>query len=154
MSGRVWTRIFSLAAGLLAVVGTVGPSRSAGFFEKNFYLSGPRYSSNVPLCSESGPLARIQKTFRTKEDRFWQSDLEIVDFKNVHEVALRPWVAGTIPRRFCSADALVSDGVKRRIYYSIIEDGGFFSVEYGVEWCVVGLDRNWAYNPHCKEARP
>jgi hypothetical protein len=23
-----------------------------------------------------------------------------------------------------------------------------------VEWCVVGLDRNWAYNPSCKAARP
>jgi hypothetical protein len=25
---------------------------------------------------------------------------------------------------------------------------------WGVEWCIVGLDRNWAYNPACKMARP
>ena len=25
---------------------------------------------------------------------------------------------------------------------------------WGVEWCVVGLDRNWSYNPACKMARP
>ena len=25
---------------------------------------------------------------------------------------------------------------------------------WGVEWCVVGLDRNWAYNPACKMAKP
>jgi hypothetical protein len=25
---------------------------------------------------------------------------------------------------------------------------------WGVEWCVVGLDRDWAYNPRCKMARP
>ena len=25
---------------------------------------------------------------------------------------------------------------------------------FGVEWCVVGLDRNWAYNPFCKMAQP
>jgi hypothetical protein len=25
---------------------------------------------------------------------------------------------------------------------------------WGVEWCVVGLDRNWAYNPACQMARP
>ena len=24
----------------------------------------------------------------------------------------------------------------------------------GVEFCVVGLDRNWAYNPACKAAGP
>jgi hypothetical protein len=154
MSGRVWTRILPLVLGLVTVAGTTTSSRSAGFFEMNFYLSGPRYSGEVPLCTESGPLHRIQSTFRTKEGRFWQSDLEIVDFKNVHEIALRPWVSGTVPRRFCSADALVSDGKKHRVYYSIIEDGGFFGVKWGVEWCVVGLDRNWAYNPRCKEARP
>jgi hypothetical protein len=154
MSGRVWTRILPLAFGLLAVVGTSGPSRSAGFFEMNFYLSGPRYSGEVPLCTESGPLNWIQSRFHRKEDQFWHSDLEIVDFKNVHELALRPWVAGTIPRRFCSAEALVSDGKKHRVYYSIAEDGGFGGFTYGVEWCVVGLDRNWAYNPRCKEAKP
>jgi hypothetical protein len=25
---------------------------------------------------------------------------------------------------------------------------------YGVEWCVVGFDRNMAYSPACKMARP
>jgi hypothetical protein len=25
---------------------------------------------------------------------------------------------------------------------------------WGIEWCVVGLDRNWSYNPACKMARP
>ena len=154
MSGRVWTRILPLMAGLLTVVGTTGPSHSAGPLEMNFYLSGPRYSGEVPLCAEAGPLHRIQSTFHTKESRFWHSDLEIVDFRRVREIALRPWVSGTVPRRFCSAEALVSDGIKRRVYYSIAEDGGFAGMSYGVEWCVVGLDRDWAYNPRCKAAKP
>ena len=156
MSGRLWTRILPLALGIAMVAGTAGPSRSAGFFEMNFYLSGPRYSADVPLCNEAGPLGRIQSTFETKEGRFWHSDLRIVDFVNVREIALRPWrgAPGAIPRRFCSAEALVSDGRKRRVYYSIVEDGGFIGMMYGVEWCVVGLDRNWAYNPACKMARP
>jgi hypothetical protein len=25
---------------------------------------------------------------------------------------------------------------------------------WGVEWCVAGLDRNWAYHPACKMAQP
>ena len=49
---------------------------------------------------------------------------------------------------------MVSDGKRRQINYSIIEDGGLLGVGYGVEWCVVGLDRNWAYNPRCRWARP
>lgn len=154
MSGRVWTCVLALGLSILTVAGTAEPSRAAGFFEMNFYLSGPRYSADVPLCGASGPLDRIQHGFEVKEGRFWHSDLHILDFQNVKEVALRPWQASAIPRRFCRADALVSDGVRRPVYYSIIEDGGLIGMTYGVEWCVVGLDRNWAYNPRCKEAKP
>ena len=49
---------------------------------------------------------------------------------------------------------MVSDGITRPVYYSIIEDGGLIGMTYGVEWCVVGLNRNWAYNPACKMAQP
>ncbi len=154
MARRMWA--WMLAGGLAAVIvaGATAPGRSAGFFEKNFYLSGPRYSTDVPLCDDSGPLGRIRSHFHTKERRYWESELRIVDFENVHEIAVRPWAAGSIPRRYCAADAVVSDGVKRPIYYSIVEDGGLMGMTYGIEWCVVGLDRNWAYNPACKMARP
>jgi hypothetical protein len=40
------------------------------------------------------------------------------------------------------------------VNFSVIEDGGFASIGAGVEFCVVGLDRNWAYNPACRMARP
>jgi hypothetical protein len=49
---------------------------------------------------------------------------------------------------------MLSDGKMRTVHYSIIEDGGFAGFGQGVEWCVTGLDRNWAYNPRCKAARP
>lgn len=154
MAGRSWKGMLALAVGVLTVAGMPAPSRGASPLEMNFYLSGPNYSSDVPLCSEHGPLDRIQYGFHLKEDRFWHSDLRIVDFTNVREIAWRPWVSGTIPRRFCRADAIVTDGRRHAVYYSIIEDGGLMSMSYGVEWCVVGFDRNWAYNPRCKEAGP
>ena len=150
MSTRSWTLVLAL----LAVTGAASPGHTAGFFEKNFYLSGPRYSADVPLCEESGPLSTIRSRFGTKEHRFWNSELTIVDFANVREIAFRPWAPGAIPRRFCRADALISDGVKRPVYYSIIEDGGLIGATYGVDWCVVGLDRNWSFNPACKMAKP
>ena len=108
MSRRIWA---VLLAGMV-VSGATGPAVSAGFFEKNFYLSGPRYSANVPLCEDSGPLSDIRARFRTKESRFWTSDLTIVGFENVREVSFRPWTASAIPRRFCRGDVMVSDGVR------------------------------------------
>ena len=143
----------AFATALVAAAGS-GPASAANVFELNFWLSGPRYDAVVPLCDTPWALGKIQSRFATKEGRFWDSDLKILGFDRVREVAFRPWAADTIPRRFCSATALVSDGKPRTIHYSISEDTGVIGGTWGVEWCVVGLDRNWAYNPACKMAQP
>ena len=39
-------------------------------------------------------------------------------------------------------------------YRHAFHAGGFAGYGNGVEWCVVGLDRNWAYNPSCRAAKP
>ena len=80
--------------------------------------------------------------------------LKIAGFDQIREIAYRPWAANTIPRRFCSAIVHVSDGSKHPLHYSISEDTGMIGQTWGVEWCVVGLDRNWAYNPACNMAQP
>ena len=49
---------------------------------------------------------------------------------------------------------MLNDGKARRVNFSIIEDGGFAGFGQGVEWCVVGLARDWAYNPACRAAKP
>mgnify|MGYP003350698309 CR=1 FL=1 len=131
-----------------------GSADAANWFEKNGYLTGPRYDSILPSCDEPSALSSIQRRFSSKEGRFWNSDLQIVEFDKIRETAVNPWAEGTIPRRFCSARALVSDGRWRAVHYSIIEDSRMIGMNWGVQWCVVGLDRNWAYNPHCKMARP
>jgi hypothetical protein len=138
-------------ASLLAFC-ALSPTQAANFLEKNFYMSGARYDGVLPPC-EAG-LAKIAARFAEKEGSFWNSSLQILDFERVREIAYSPWALGTIPRRFCQATALVSDGRKHAVYYSIGEDTGMIGANWGVEWCVAGLDRNWAYNPRCKMARP
>ena len=144
--------IRSLAAALAVGVAISAPAQAAGWLEKNFYLSGQNYDGVLPPCEAA--LGRIAARFGEKESRFWNSDLQILDFERVRETAYRPWAAGTIPRRLCSAVALVSDGRKHQVNYWIGEDTGMIGASWGVEWCVVGLDRDWAYNPRCKMARP
>jgi hypothetical protein len=140
---------------LLAIAGSwSAPGQAAGFLEKNFWLSGPNYDAVLPSCDDPAALAKISARFAEKEGRFWNSDLQIVDFERIREVAVRPWAVDTIPRRFCSGLAVVSDGKKRRVNYSIAEDTGMIGATWGVEWCVAGLDRNWAYNPNCRMAAP
>jgi hypothetical protein len=149
-------RISCVAAlfGVLIVTAIAAPAHAANPLEMNFWLSGPRYDGDLPPCDSSAALSEIQGNFSHKEGRYWNSPLAIVSFEAIHETAFSPWAAQAIPRRFCSAVAQLSDGIRRPVHYSIVEGMGAIGASWGVEWCVVGLDRNWAYNPACRAARP
>jgi hypothetical protein len=144
-----------LGAAFAILFGVLVPGQSAQAanpLELNFWLSGPRYDGQVAPCESALPTISTQ--FWEKESTFWNSDLRITGFGQIRETAFRPWQSDNIPRRYCSAEAMVSDGKVRTVHYSIVEDGGFAGFGQGVEWCVVGLDRDWAYNPRCRAAKP
>jgi hypothetical protein len=143
---------FAALLGLMFGALSLGEARAANPLELNFWLSGPRYDGAVATCDWALP--RIVHEFAEKEYTFWNSSLKITGFSTVHEVAFRPWQSDNIPRRFCTGEALLNDGKVRKVHFSIMEDGGFAGYGDGVEWCVVGLDRNWAYNPACRAAKP
>ena len=156
-SKKLWRRAWRLAAIALALgfcALSSLPSRAANWFEKDFWLSGPRYNRVVPACDYPAALDRIIANFRTKEFRFWNSELRIVGFENIRELECLPWAAQAIPRRFCSGIAVINDGGRHTIYYSIAEDTGMIGMDWGVNFCVAGLDRDWAYNPGCRSAGP
>jgi hypothetical protein len=152
MSGRAML----LSSALALTLGTlpVGTAGAANWWEMNFYLSGPRYDGVLPPCDYPDVVSKIAIRFNQKESTFWNTDLKILNFDRIRETSFRSWAANTIPRRFCSGVVEVSDGRKHPIHYSIAEDTGMIGANWGVEWCVVGLDRNWSYNPACKMAKP
>ena len=140
------------ALGALLAATALSPAQAANPLELNFWLSGPKYDGRVAPCESA--LSTISSQFHEKESMYWNSSLTITAYGNIHEVAFRPWQSDNIPRRYCSGNVMLSVGKERGINYSIIEDGGFAGFGQGVEWCVIGLDRNWAYNPLCKAAAP
>jgi hypothetical protein len=145
------TSIAACGALLAAVVATA-PAHAANPLELNFWLSGPKYEGRVAPCEAAIPT--IVSRFQEKESSFWNSSLTITGAANIHEIAFRPWQSDNIPRRFCTGSVMVSDGKVRTVNFSIIEDGGFAGYDQGVEFCIVGLDRNWAFNPACRAAKP
>ena len=152
MTDRALLLASALAAALAAL-----PARTASaanWLEMNFYLSGPEYEGKLPPCDYPDALVKIASRFNQTENMYWAIDLRVVTFERIRETAFRPRAANTIPRRFCSGIVEVSDGRRHTIYYSIAEDTGMIGASWGIEWCIVGLDRNWAYNPACKIAGP
>jgi hypothetical protein len=147
MSSRIrFTAI--MLAGLVSAIAPIMPASAANWFELNFNLTGPRHDALVPLCDDPGVLEQVSAKFNQKENEHWNSNLAIV--------RVDPWRGAeqAIPRRFCSGVARVSDGTKHTMHYSIQETTGWLGIGWGVEWCVAGLDRNWAYNPACRMAQP
>ena len=149
-------RIFFTSLKALALGATLALSgqaaQAANPLQLNFGLFGPSYDGRVKECEAAVPT--IISQFQEKESTFLNSPRTITSYVRIHEIAFRPWQSDNIPRRYCSGDVMLSDGKVRSVHYSIIEDGGFAGFGQGVEWCVTGLDRNWAYNPGCKAARP
>jgi hypothetical protein len=152
MTGRALSLASAFAVALAAL--PAGNANAADWLEMNFYLSGPEYTGKLPPCDYRDALVKIASRFNQRENTYWASDLKIVNFEKIRETAYRPWAANTIPRRFCSGIVEVTDGRKHTIHYAIAEDTGMIGSSWGIEWCIVGLDRNWAYNPACKMARP
>lgn len=108
----------------------------------------------LPDCADPAALERIRWDFRDRESEFWKTGLEILGFEQVREIGYRTNGLDYIPRRYCTARAYMNDGQARTVSFSIDKDLGFIGVAFGVEWCVGGLDRNYAYAPNCKMARP
>jgi hypothetical protein len=112
------------------------------------------YEGDFPGCDDTGVLAKVTSRFAEKEAKFWNSPLTIAGYEKIQRIAWRPWGLDYIPRRYCTGVALMSDGRRRRIDYSVREDLGIIGMTYGVEFCVSGLDRNLAFAPDCRMARP
>jgi hypothetical protein len=143
--------VAAIAGAVFGLMALAPGAQAANPLELNFWLSGPKYDGRVADCAAALPT--ISSQFQEKESTFWNSALAITGYDRVHETAFRPWASDNIPRRYCTAHAMLNDGKLRQVNYAIIEDGGLAGYNQGVEWCVVGLDRDWSYNPACRAAK-
>ncbi|MDR7035544.1 MULTISPECIES: hypothetical protein [Methylobacterium] len=114
------------------------------------------FDAKIPGCQDPDVLEKVATQFAEKEAKFWNSSLTIVAYDRIERTAWRPWGLDYYPRRFCSATATTSDGVRRKVDYSVRESLGIIGSTWGVEFCVHGLDRNlaYAYATACRMARP
>ncbi|MGD9539323.1 hypothetical protein [Methylocystis sp.] len=153
--GQAWARA---AAGALFARFALGAATAAA--QSTLEDSPPAefrilpYSGLTPYCADPNILARIVSDFAAREAWYWNSPLAIVNFEGVAEAGVRNNGLSYIPRRYCRGRALFNDGVGREVVYNIGEGLGFIGAGPGVTWCIVGLDPNHAFSPHCRAAGP
>ncbi|UMY18893.1 hypothetical protein MMB17_06195 [Methylobacterium organophilum] len=114
------------------------------------------YDANIPGCQDPSVLETVSSQFAEKEEQYWNSSMTIVAYDHIERTAWRPYGVDFIPRRFCTAVATTSDGLRRKIDYSVRESTGLIGASWGIDFCVHGLDRNlsYAYATACRMARP
>ncbi len=120
------------------------------------------FSAVLPTCDDPGVLSTITGRFAQTENTFWGGNHAIAGFDGVREIGFRANGLSYIPRRYCVARATMDDPQlpaddRRRMrtaVYSIAANAGIIGWSWGVEWCVVGLDREHAYAPDCDVLRP
>ena len=138
---------------LAALLATLGVARAGTYVTPAEQRYVP-YSAELPACDNPGVLARISLRFEQKESEFWHSPLQIGGYDHIRQIGFRANGLGYIPRRYCVARAELSDQRKHEVIYAIGENLGIIGWDYGVEWCVVGYDRNLAFAPGCSAVRP
>ena len=145
-------RGLAAALALTTIALSTGPAAARDVVpaEKRFWS----YDGDLPACDNPKVLGRLQDRFEQAESEYWDSKLAIVSFDQVRVTALRPWGLDHIPRNFCIARALLSDKSYHEVSYDIAEDQGMIGMDFGVEFCVAGLDREFTYAPACKQAEP
>ncbi len=112
------------------------------------------YDAVLPSCNDPAVFERIQSRFYQRETEYWNTGLEILGFDQPGEIGFRSNGLDYIPRRYCTARAILNDQKTRMVSYAIGEDLGIIGYGFDVDWCLAGLDRNNAYAPACKMARP
>jgi hypothetical protein len=108
----------------------------------------------VPACDDPGVLSWISERFGQTEAEYWNSSIRLVSYDRVREIGYRANGVAYIPRRYCIARSVDDVGKFRAVIYQVSEDLGILGYGYGIEWCVVGLDREFAYAPACRVLRP
>ena len=138
---------------LVALLATFGLARAGSYVTPAEQRYAP-YGAELPDCNDPGVLARVSQRFEQKESAYWRSALRIGGFDRIRQIGFRANGLGYIPRRYCVARAELSDRRRHQVIYAIGEDLNIIGWGYGVEWCVIGLDRNFAFAPGCSAVRP
>ena len=110
-------------------------------------------AADVRACADARMLARIAKRFAWAERHTWQRGYEIDDIEGP---GLRYTVfngPSTIRHRHCRATALMTNGARRTLFYTVSAGMGLASIGHGVDFCLAGLDPWRVHGAACRSLR-
>ncbi len=113
------------------------------------------YVGDIDKCDDEHILTRIRGVWLTTQAGIWHTpQFAINSFDRIREISVRGNGTEYIPSRYCIARAHLADNSVHTAIYEIEEGQGIIGFGDGIEYCIVGLDRLFAYSPACSSLRP
>jgi hypothetical protein len=109
-----------------------------------------RYAS---VCADSGVLSSIANRFAWAERNTWHRGIVLHAIENPRPSNHPYYEPGLVARDYCVAEAVLTNGEIRPVYYAIEHGLGFAGVGRSVDFCVLGLDPWHVHDGACRTVR-
>lgn len=148
---RFLTRSLAVLAGIACLA--LQPAQASAEWEP--YGAYPKYRpfQAFPDCASGDVLGQIVERARYGERFAYRHGEDLRRIDAINEYHLEAFGPAPILRRFCKAQALMSTGRTRKLYYMIEKGMGLAGTGYKVEFCLQGLDHWGVYDGNCRSLR-
>jgi hypothetical protein len=134
----------------LAAIATAGAATAADL-PGRIVIRQPIQAENP--CADAHVLGRIAERFAWAEENTWHRGFVMASLSNPRPGDHPYFEPGLIKRNYCVADAAMTDGTTRTVFYAIEYGVGFASLGNYVDFCVLGLDPWHVHDEACRTVR-
>jgi hypothetical protein len=106
-----------------------------------------------PICSSPRVVKAVTSRFNWAERNTFRWGVQLGALANPRPNPTPVLDVGVIAKRYCMAEALMSDGTQSTAYYVVSFGQGFASLGNNVDSCVVGFDPWRVHDWACRTVR-
>ena len=141
-------RLIALAIGLASADGAGAADTSGGAAPP-----APLAAEADSLCAAPHVLSGVMSRFNWAERNTFKRGFELSALANPRANPDPVLNVGVIPKRYCVAEAVMSNGTRSTAYYVILMGQGLAGIGDGLDFCILGLDPWRVHDGECRTVR-
>ena len=142
-------RLMSVAFGL-AFAGAASAADTSG---GSAVSPAPLAAEADSLCAAPGVLSGVISRFNWAERNTFKRGFELSALTNPRANPDPVLNVGVIPKRYCVAEAMMSNGTRSTAYYVVLMGQGLAGIGNGLDFCILGLDPWRVHDGECRTVR-
>ena len=142
-------RVVSLAFGLVLTGVACAADTSVG----SPPLPAPPASAADSVCAAPRVLSGVISRFNWAERNTFKRGVELSALANPRANPDPVLNVGVIPKRYCVAEAVMSNGMRSTAYYVVLRGQGLAGIGNGLDFCILGHDPWRVHDGECRTVR-